>query len=591
MKKFLLASLAAATVMSASAFTINELTQKQGAVILFGNSFQLSIPVCVSGSSFSKSKDGRLVVNNFYDGLPVTMKQQGDKLIFEDWNGGYSPYYKNTIGSFTKCKNGMYTTTLDGTTVQLMCWEYDQSGNGLGDFNSTAYVNYDKNSGVPQQYVGMQGWAWGDASNLLLLEYYDVTNGTGNAQLMDIQGFNYWQMYTFDTNASCKEYYEGAVADMYGVDVTINGDKIYFKNFLNQGMRVQYDYDKNTSALGIVSGTIDYEAGTVTLPLQDMCYDVDWSFLGTAEGADCFLGDGQLFENGPVGYWFAYNGTEVFPWILVDGSTFTTDGKGNAHAAPLVGLITTGTAKHTGTNKWVSNDGDCKTSIENVISFDNAAIYGSYYDDLVGQCDHMEIVSSSELTADINLRISKSNYYNSNASAIGMLHTSANTTNVSHFDIYAVPGKYTSVKDVNFDHHAEKGHANAVLVHDGSQDADLEYGFSDEYALPEKLENTGNRDITYFVKTNYKPETGLEPTFHALTVYNATNAAEDLTSDVNALISVENGNIVIAGTDAPATVYTPAGAVVYNGTSRSIAVAAGIYMVKVADKVEKVVVK
>lgn len=52
-----------------------------------------------------------------------------------------------------------------------------------------------------------------------------------------------------------------------------------------------------------------------------------------------------------------------------------------------------------------------------------------------------------------------------------------------------------------------------------------------------------------------------------------------------------DGTLHIAGTDTPAIVYDTRGSIVYCGTARNIQLPAGIYIVRVADQVQKAVVK
>lgn len=152
----------------------------------------------------------------------------------------------------------------------------------------------------------------------MLLEYYDVTNGTSNATLMDIQAFNYFQVYAMSTNANVREYVNGVPSDMYPVDVKIDGENISIKNFLNQGMSAIVDASVPSYSLGFVSGTVDMENGLVNLPIQTIMGDVDFNFKGS------YLDNGQLFDDGPTGYWFNYVGTDYYPWQLIDGASYNS---------------------------------------------------------------------------------------------------------------------------------------------------------------------------------------------------------------------------------------------------------------------------
>lgn len=570
MKKVLLPILAAGVCASASALSLNDLTNKTVAVMLTGNGFQLSLPVATSSGVFQKTSDSKtLRLSNFYEGFGSNFQLQGDKLVFKTYTGdNKSPFYTDTYAVFSMCEVGMYTATLEsGSTIPVMCWEYGS----------------EDESWVANQYAGdpsgVQGWAFSTDGRALLLELMDVSQGTSNATLVDIQCFNSMQIYTYPTNATATEYQGNLIGDMYNVDVTVEDGKIAIKNFLNLGMSYQVNTSEPSYSLNFIQGTID-EDGIIELPIQEVAGDVDFSFTGQMDDNDSYLGDGQLFTNGPTGYWFVYMGTTYYPWQLVDYSSFN---KTTGEASAVTGAMTTGEATHTGTNNWVGNGGDCKTQVETTYEFGPTGIYGAAYDDIIGSADRIVIKSSDESTADVELHIAKATYYDNTAQAIGFITSKANTDLVDHYDVYAVSGKYTSITDSGFVTDNTIGNANAVLVHDGSADTEKDYTFTDAF------NHSGNGDYTFFVKANYTTASGLAPTFHAMTTVEAQNSAADIDANAAASVTAHNGVITIAGSDAEATVCNAAGAVIYKGYDRSIAVQPGVYMVQLGSTVVKVI--
>ena len=105
-------------------------------------------------------------------------------------------------------------------------------------------------------------------------------------------------------------------------------------------------------------------------------------------------------------------------------------------------------------------------------------------------------------------------------------------------------------------------------------------------------------EYSFYVKANYKPETGLHPTFHNLVNY---SEADDIVTGIEEVeggvqgvsVSTESGAIIVkevGGSASSVEVYTPAGVTVYRGTESRIEVGAGLYIVRVGSFTTKVVV-
>lgn len=109
-------------------------------------------------------------------------------------------------------------------------------------------------------------------------------------------------------------------------------------------------------------------------------------------------------------------------------------------------------------------------------------------------------------------------------------------------------------------------------------------------------EHAGSGDnFTVFVKTNYTAESGLQPTFHALTALDksGTTGVEDITGDGTARVSGGNGVITVTGSEgAQVTVYTLQGIKVGEADGdTSFTVAPGTYVVTVGSAATKVIVR
>jgi hypothetical protein len=119
--------------------------------------------------------------------------------------------------------------------------------------------------------------------------------------------------------------------------------------------------------------------------------------------------------------------------------------------------------------------------------------------------------------------------------------------------------------------------------------------------LNEKASASNLTDYSFYVKAVYKDEyvgtteedPGLNPTYHSLTTFSGTltgvESVADSSSDV-AIYGVD-GAIEVFGEVSSVGVYTISGAQVYSGSEKTIAVPAGLYIVKAGKAVAKVVVK
>lgn len=172
---------------------------------------------------------------------------------------------------------------------------------------------------------------------------------------------------------------------------------------------------------------------------------------------------------------------------------------------------------------------------------------------------------------------------------------------VESYDFYMVPGEYKNgdVLDAAFDH--EHGHRLAQpLLHvaaDKLNGAVSRAGASHTFETVVPVGEIANTDAdgkySFFVRANYKPESGLAPTFHGLvTVENddqVTGIDSAAADNDAAAVTTGNGCIILNGVKAE--IYNPAGAMVATGNDETVNVPAGIYIVRTATKAVKVIVR
>ena len=280
-------------------------------------------------------------------------------------------------------------------------------------------------------------------------------------------------------------------------------------------------------------GTLNPADGTLTFDNYQYAYNSEqWSAKGGTQGASSYF----------AGYYYFYlTGIEystlpskpTFP-LLTGTYTDSDEPQHNNHETA-----------------WVTNDGKKRTNIGFTINLNPWTYYTTQSAE--GGKDFRGLTyENTEITGgdDVTCQVELTGLQGSNEKGIGCvgeLKTTANPQYVDHYEIHVVPGAYSSINDPGFIHHLETGHQDAASIHDFSKgttgvnlhtpvisvpatrsadDADAtlranDYSFvkfvpysSLDADKAEALKNA--KDLTYFVKTVYKPETNLAPTFHSM---------------------------------------------------------------------------
>lgn len=256
--------------------------------------------------------------------------------------------------------------------------------------------------------------------------------------------------------------------------------------------------------------------------------------------------------------------------------------------------------------------GSVKTFVPSTIKFDSYAIYNEtvgkdYFgnsngvlwkvDNTVFKNVPREITHS----ASISLQPVDNNESDEYAKITGNVAFAKNPRYVDSYELYMIPENVSNIsgKEDDFSD-ADKGHVNGVCLTEYEQavPAALEEGNPNRnfelhipYDIMKLNENGDNSqfEMTLYAKANYKPETGLAPTFHALTPVTVSipTGVADLNSDY---VRVSGGNGVIFA-NATVEVFNMAGQKIYEGNDSEIPAAAGVYLVRAAQKTFKVIVK
>lgn len=269
-----------------------------------------------------------------------------------------------------------------------------------------------------------------------------------------------------------------------------------------------------------------------------------------------------------------------------------------------------------GNHAWTVNDGGKLVTMANSkIVIDPYVLWNdnvgqSYYDSSLNNSNGIiQKIENTEITGiardlthhatitSVNVDNEASDEY---AVVTGNVAFAKNPAYVQNYELYMIPENINSLEGKEADFTHENGHVNGICLTEYEQaiPAALEEGDPSrnfELHIPYdkmKLNENGDNskfEMTLYAKANYKPETGLAPTFHALTPVTVSipTGVADLNSDY---VRVSGGNGVIFA-NATVEVFNMAGQKIYEGNDSEIPAAAGVYLVRAAQKTFKVIVK
>ena len=279
--------------------------------------------------------------------------------------------------------------------------------------------------------------------------------------------------------------------------------------------------------------------------------------------------------------------------------------KGNSYGW-LDGDMIKRSLSHTGSNRWISNGGDCKTGEGYTITFQWQYNFTSpASNNSFGSMQVTDIIDASNInvgddyTHQVNLNFNRMGYGHINNDTDNYLYIEGdivpgeNADFVESYELYLLPGTYMAITGTAFNN-SEKGHNNGfclegyeyegwdkvtptavTIAENGNENGVIHF----QRVVPEStLRANGilnaNDKYTLYVKTNYTTESGLEPTFHALTTSPTTTGVEDI------FVGNINDN------DAPVYYYNMNG-VLMDGDN----LAPGLYIRRQGSVTEKVIIR
>lgn len=269
---------------------------------------------------------------------------------------------------------------------------------------------------------------------------------------------------------------------------------------------------------------------------------------------------------------------------------------------------------------WVSNDGqrvtykdEVKITVEPYTYYSNQLYYQAL--NICGAYENTVIDASVEYTLDCDLTINDMKWNDWEGVYVdATINTNKNHELVDHYDIMVMKGRCSSINDEAVNLCSINGHKTARVVADGPDDdrfgnhiertAIRPMAAGDDVTvndyriiknmpashLGEEFSTTG--EYTFFIRANYKPETGLTPTFHAMASVEPPlpTGVGDITAGGEFTVTAGAGALDIKG-NGLMSVYSTGGVEVYNGPAAVVNVTPGIYIVRGADKAVRVVVR
>lgn len=357
---------------------------------------------------------------------------------------------------------------------------------------------------------------------------------TGNAYSDEI--YRTVQIRTFAPNATVTdkvETYDGSHLDRsYEVDFAINeNNELTFKNFSNAGLAIEAGFKNGsqpyytpTFVTGevseIVNNTRSFTVNTAPLlvSLDAKCYQ-DWYDIEDDYGN--YPSTELLYSPGTLNIINLYFGKH----------TFESDGE---WLRDVSGTIYGEVAHNAANHGWTAADGGERTTSENIVGeMEPYVLWNETANAALGlPKGEVQVVTDTKmdfgstdvtLEADIDL-LASSHSAADGLSLQGNVMTVNNGKYVDNYELMLVKGTHTSVAGNDAFSHAENGHNDAIALsqyEDGAATyaagADRAFNIKVPADVLEQLDAESKGEYTLFAKANYKPESGLTSTFHALT--------------------------------------------------------------------------
>lgn len=442
---------------------------------------------------------------------------------------------------------------------------------------------------------------------------FNIYDSDGRHYKTDNVFYNMYALFIPKFNAKATDTYQSDKGDFVNADrnyqayISIQNDGSNF-NLLNLGCR----------GFAVKNTTLNY-APYIGSVVDNFQGHFDWAnkkvYINNQQGASDIT-ELVKYYNGQL-----TAGSYIYQYWVCPVSSYTTNSDGTINVsrvnstADVPGDIYVNDVHHDAAckNYWHKNcGGDLKTTEEFEFTLEPYVLYNRTRGDYYGPYLNSKYELERELTHDVELTIDQwgcdaTNGIYFEASIPG----NVNPDYLEDYDIYLVSNKYTSINNSGFQTDMTHGHKKGILVDDQydfkmapkanmSKVAGVGKTFSKlvpasviKAADPNANLTLNSTDFTLYLRTRYNHDNLQQPSFHALTSpTRATTGVNDLQiGDELANIKVVDGGIAISGSNGTAMVSTLSGVVVYQGGDNTVSVAPGMYIVRAAGAVKKVLVK
>ena len=516
MKKLLLslfALVASLGAFQASAITVDDLDGKLCMQVFEGNYAQDMLPQATCTGYFRKTGNNTVAVIGFKGYYNIEFTLSNDKLsvttlVYQNRNYYNVEFYApddSRYVLFNKVKG--YTANPNG---------YPGGGYAilLGTTAATSKLTSQPYS-VGED--GLQGFYFDSSSNSN--EYpFAIEEYNSNEKLLDEWVFHGMYFFVVEPNAIAVR--DNNQSRNYNLRYVIDGNTIKFQNLNNFGMKYTVNYSAKTSNIVPYITTTFDSNGNFTIPGQAVA------------GSPAAAYYGYVYYGGVTGYWFGKEWQGFYQSYL--GSAVNSGNITGRYKREGFGHY-----NFTETNYWAYDENipgsTVRTLSDDVIELDKIVYYDNMEGEVVSQANKTVISGGqSDITHSVKMNINELSISSVSGQVIvkGGYSNSKNNDYVASYDLYVVPGKYTSVNN-GFEHHADKGHVGGILVKTGLTPTNGTTALNiDTTVNPELLAETANgQEYTAYLKANYTDESGLHPTFHALQTLNLTTGLESIEAE------------------------------------------------------------
>lgn len=547
MKKILTMLLLAVSLagFSAQAYTASDLVGKQ--YCLIASTTEAYQPGLTFGKWCGEVSQGassdKIVLKNMFGQFDCAVTVSGNKITIPDTNFGSWRLYKRkfkTAGFAERAKNN-YAEVFSLVQGEIVSSALEADPNVLNSiycgFSNDQNTGYGENEGFD-----------------LVYNYTNLANGNHNQM-------GVLQLWFYDTPDQAVQYNADGSTSDYPVSVLIDGNQIRINNLYGKGLAYNSEYDlgdgwgstEGTDLIGTISGN--------TVKFPDYCMyggkrGSSQSYLYSTQSQTLYNNSGTSFRTtGPL-----YDIASWNPWAF-NVSYFTQNGYSDGGVTGTVESSDLRHEGHNGTNYWVHSvsGGQLKTyPSSQVITLNNPKVYDEGTDSFTENVSKIVITTGAagHVTHDADLTINKF-YYESGTGWCTVDFDITNRVNNEHvegYDIMLAPGRHTGLG--SFSPCPVNGHPDAIRLVTTSVPAARSVNndkISEEHsfklttpgsATAATLEKLLDGQNTFFIRTRYTGESGLEPTFHALTT---------------AMVQTGIDEFEVADADAPAEYYNMQG--------------------------------